>query len=123
MDLIGLHKSETMKWLCCILYLPSSHDSSRTITMNVAHRALQNNWIYLIFFNVVSQLKVIANIVVYESFCANYSFFLMSVVIVIIFLKLLFESLHLCLFLTPIDNLLPLEINPCWLNDTDPVPS
>lgn len=91
--------------------------------MNVAHRALQNNWIYLIFFNVVSQLKVIANIVVYESFCANYSFFLMSVVIVIIFLKLLFESLHLCLFLTPIDNLLPLEINPCWLNNTDPVPS
>lgn len=123
MDLIGLHKSETMKWLCCILYLPSFHDSSRTITMNVAHRALQNNWIYLIFFNVVSQLKVIANIVVYESFCANYSFFLMSVVIVIILLKLLFEPLHLCLFLTPIDNLLPLEINPCWLNNTDPVPS
>lgn len=58
----GLHKSETMKWLCCILYLQSSHDSSRTITMNVAHKALQNNWIYLIFFSVVSQLKAIAEI-------------------------------------------------------------
>ena len=92
--------------------------------MNVAHRALQNNWIYLIFFNVVSQLKVIANIVVYESFCVNYFIFFMSVVIVIILLKLLFsKSLHLYLFLTPIDSPLLLEINPCWQNNTDPVPS
>lgn len=68
---ISWHTSETMKWLCCILYQLSSYDSSWTVTMNVAHRALQNNWIYLIFFSVVSQLKVIANGGVYESFCIS----------------------------------------------------
>lgn len=76
--LVSLHKSETMKWLCCILYLPSSHDSSRTITMNVAHKALQNNWIYLIFFSVVSQLKVIVDGVVHEWFSISYYLFFFS---------------------------------------------
>lgn len=33
--------------------------------MNVAHATLQNNWIYLIFFSVLSQIKVKADLVCY----------------------------------------------------------
>lgn len=43
--------------------------------MNVAHKALQNNWIYLIFFSVVSQLKVIANCCVRVALYQLFPFF------------------------------------------------
>lgn len=41
--------------------------------MNVAHATLQNNWIYLIFFSVLSQIKVKADFVCYFFFF--FSFF------------------------------------------------
>lgn len=51
----------------------------QTITMNVAHRALQKNWIYLIFFSVVTIKSYIVSDAVYELFCLVIYFLIVTV--------------------------------------------
>lgn len=86
--------------------------------MNVAHKALQNIWIYLIFFSVVSQLKVIAYIVCTSRFISviySFSFsqllhvlghFMFNVIVTVLLnLSNYCNRAHIVrLFLTTIDN-------------------
>lgn len=93
--------------------------------MNVAHKALHNNWIYLIFFNVVSLLKVIANgvesvILLLFFFSQLFNFQGHVTIIHVCIVKILCKLLNYCgstcvyinhLFITPLDYPWLLEIN------------